>query len=590
MTLLSPRFIEADHRSLQLQRLQILLRREILRLRARYQLSLDEFRGLYVSDDQVDRFVADSAREADGNGQVGTNGAAERLAIEQLSAQAMALRDHATLQMPSDAAWASLVREFRLGGFEQDVVLCALAPELDPKFETIYAYLNNDVSRKMPTIDLMIRLFATGAGNGSDARTNLLPESTLFGQGIVEAVRPTPHAPWLATGIALAPPVARFLQGLPAGDVGQFGFFDECTGRSWDDVPISNEFRKRLAGVAALFASTESLSPLIVFEGRDGSGRLAAARALCGQARVPLLRINMEPLLIEAQRNNGESWRTPVDAINLRRRLSGAVLYIYGLERLAEKEANAGPLMMRLIRSLAGPRIIACPAGLSVRQAAGGTPVLEFSFDEPDFAARQEFWARCLREHELPAPGDAVDAVAGRFVLTAGQIRSAVATIACQARVARSDQDGALTIAASQLLDAAREQSTQQLGTLAKKIPTTQHTWDDLVLPPSTMRLVRDIAGAIRNAHVVYGAWGFSRRAVYGLGMKVLFAGPSGTGKTMTAGLIAADLGLELHRIDLSAVVSKYIGETEKNLERIFSAARWSNALLFFDEADALFG
>jgi SpoVK/Ycf46/Vps4 family AAA+-type ATPase len=139
------------------------------------------------------------------------------------------------------------------------------------------------------------------------------------------------------------------------------------------------------------------------------------------------------------------------------------------------------------------------------------------------------------------------------------------------------------------LMDAARAQSGQSLGNLAVKV-NTLYGWDDLVLPPPTLKRVKDVAAAIKYRHIVYSQWGFERRIATGRGLKVLFAGASGTGKTMTAGVIARDLGLDLYKVDLSGIVSKYIGETEKNLERIFRAAHDSNAILFFDEADALFG
>jgi SpoVK/Ycf46/Vps4 family AAA+-type ATPase len=139
------------------------------------------------------------------------------------------------------------------------------------------------------------------------------------------------------------------------------------------------------------------------------------------------------------------------------------------------------------------------------------------------------------------------------------------------------------------LFEAARAQSDQSLGALATKVKTI-HSWDDLILPRLTMQRVKEITAAIRNRHVVYSEWGFEKRIAAGLGLKVLFSGPSGTGKTMTAGVIARDLALDLYKIDLSGIVSKYIGETEKNLDRIFRAAQCSNAILFFDEADALFG
>jgi SpoVK/Ycf46/Vps4 family AAA+-type ATPase len=135
----------------------------------------------------------------------------------------------------------------------------------------------------------------------------------------------------------------------------------------------------------------------------------------------------------------------------------------------------------------------------------------------------------------------------------------------------------------------ARAQSDQSLGKLAARVRQA-HTWNDLVLPPTTVRQIKEIAAAVRFRHQVYSDWGFDQRLISGRGLKVLFSGSAGTGKTMTAGIIARDLGLDLYKIDLSGIVSKYIGETEKNLDRIFRAAESGNAILFFDEADALFG
>jgi SpoVK/Ycf46/Vps4 family AAA+-type ATPase len=176
--------------------------------------------------------------------------------------------------------------------------------------------------------------------------------------------------------------------------------------------------------------------------------------------------------------------------------------------------------------------------------------------------------------------------VADRFILTSGQIKDAVAHALDRQRV-QGEATGPLRF--ETLADAARAQSGQHLEQLAVKV-TTHLGWEDLVLPPSTLKRVRDVAAAIQYRHIVYSQWGFERRITSGRGLKVLFAGASGTGKTMTAGVIARDLGLDLYKIDLSGVVSKYIGETEKNLERIFRAAHSSNAILFFDEADAIFG
>jgi SpoVK/Ycf46/Vps4 family AAA+-type ATPase len=141
----------------------------------------------------------------------------------------------------------------------------------------------------------------------------------------------------------------------------------------------------------------------------------------------------------------------------------------------------------------------------------------------------------------------------------------------------------------SDLFAAARSQCGHDFATLAKKIEPV-YRWKDIVLPDDTLAQLREVCQRVAHRHRVLDEWGFDRKLSAGKGINALFAGPSGTGKTMAAEVIANELGLDLYRIDLSQVVSKYIGETEKNLDRIFTAAENANAIPFFDEADALFG
>ena len=142
---------------------------------------------------------------------------------------------------------------------------------------------------------------------------------------------------------------------------------------------------------------------------------------------------------------------------------------------------------------------------------------------------------------------------------------------------------------ASDIDAASRVQSQHRLGLMARKLEP-HYTWDDIVLPRQQLATLHLICTTVRQRPTVYGDWGFDRKLSTGKGMIALFSGVSGTGKTMSAEIIANELGLDLYKINLSAVVSKYIGETEKNLERIFSEAQYTDAILFFDEADALFG
>ncbi|MEJ2212040.1 MAG: ATP-binding protein [Anaerolineae bacterium] len=184
------------------------------------------------------------------------------------------------------------------------------------------------------------------------------------------------------------------------------------------------------------------------------------------------------------------------------------------------------------------------------------------------------------RETQLHA---AIPALASQFVLTTGQIRDAVASArdrAAQRGEAPNRHD---------LLAAARAHSNPRLSTLARKI-VPRYTWDDIVLPDDALALLHEIVATVRQRPLVLETWGVGHKLASSPGVTMLFSGEPGTGKTMAAEVMANELGLDLYKIDLSTVVSKYIGETEKNLERIFEEAQSSNAILFFDEADAIFG
>jgi SpoVK/Ycf46/Vps4 family AAA+-type ATPase len=179
-----------------------------------------------------------------------------------------------------------------------------------------------------------------------------------------------------------------------------------------------------------------------------------------------------------------------------------------------------------------------------------------------------------------------LDALAGRFRLGAGQIARAVADAAARGRWNGGDAPAATR---ASLFAAARAQSGRALGLLAPKVEVTAR-WDDLILPAEQDAQLREFCAHARLRHHVLEAWGFGRTPTGSRGLNGLFAGPPGTGKTLAAGVIAGALGLDLYCVDLALVVSKYIGETQKNLDRIFAAAADANAVLLFDEAEALFG
>jgi ATP-dependent 26S proteasome regulatory subunit len=182
-----------------------------------------------------------------------------------------------------------------------------------------------------------------------------------------------------------------------------------------------------------------------------------------------------------------------------------------------------------------------------------------------------------------------LDRVVSHFRLGWPDMQAAGAAVADQLDAARAGEGDAAEHAGAALWDACRRQGRPRIEDLAQRLEPSSR-WEELVLPDEQLAILREIATHVRHRRRVYDGWGFAARSSRGLGISALFAGQSGTGKTMAAEVLAAELRLDLYRIDLSQVVSKYIGETEKNLRRIFDAAEQGGAILLFDEADALFG
>ena len=232
-----------------------------------------------------------------------------------------------------------------------------------------------------------------------------------------------------------------------------------------------------------------------------------------------------------------------------------------------------------------------CCSGSPIRGARSSCPVRipqsirsratwQVRLEAPTREEMKGLWVSALEGHRALGENE-IDRVASDFSLSP----AALASVAEAARLTTdADPQGALD-----LWDAARERARRDPGELARRVEPRAR-WDDLVLPERQKSLLRDIAAQVQNRWRVHDHWGFAQKSSRGLGLCALFIGQSGTGKTMAAEVLAGTLGLDLYQIDLSSVVSKYIGETEKNLRRLFDAAEGGGAVLFFDEADALFG
>jgi hypothetical protein len=281
-------------------------------------------------------------------------------------------------------------------------------------------------------------------------------------------------------------------------------------------------------------------------------------------------------------------------------RLTGAILGLLGWDVcLTEDGAPPADLLAELLAQ-PNPVIVAGQKVWQPRGISRERRLVWLEFPAPDYPRRRALWQHFLHLGDSGQPsmnGRVTDngqgpgyyseldlaALAGQFLLTTSQIRDAVA-----AAKDTAGQRGDL-LQNRDLFAAARAYSNPGLGSLARKI-TPRYDWADIILPADQLTMLHEILATVRGRPLVLEEWGVGRKLASSQGVTILFAGPPGTGKTMAAEIIAGELGLDLYKIDLSTVVSKYIGETEKNLEKIFNEAASSNAILFFDEADAIFG
>jgi len=318
-------------------------------------------------------------------------------------------------------------------------------------------------------------------------------------------------------------------------------------------------------------------SLVVSLHGPDRGRATQISREVAGEMRLPLLTVDV-PILVAS----GTPFEPAVREAVRESFLRGAVLVLTGADRLAEIQTETDLRQCQLARALEDFAWLAFVVA-DVPRTGRGTPWLSVEVPATGLAERAARWQRELGTAGLALDLAATESLASRYSVSTDEIVRTVRMAALQADVAGEP------LRLDHVEAACRDVATASMAGLARRI-VPQYRWDDLVLPPDHVSHLRELSAAVRNRLRVMVEWGFGQKAARGTGLSALFSGPPGTGKTMSAEIIAGDLGLDLYVVDLASVVSKYIGETEKNLSRIFAAAESTSAVLFFDEADALFG
>ncbi|WP_183070871.1 AAA family ATPase [Rhodococcus rhodochrous] len=495
----------------------------------------DPFRGLYIGEDVVERLL---------EGAVSPPSWAPSPRRNQLECEAD--RDEAA---GSRIRLRDLARRVPLSSEDVELLLICLLPDLDTRFERLYGYLNDDVTRRRATVGLALTL-AGLSPLVSSARARLLPGSPLIEHALV-LVEDTDR-PYLTRGLRVPDRVTAHLLG---DDVVESGIADLLI-----DVPAYESAQAHELGVYLRRGLRFTYL-------RERLGRAGAELALAALAAV-----DMGCVCVDANRVAAHS--DPSGVVPLLGRealLGGAGLVLVGVDALSSR-----PGTLREAAALPVPVLMVGSSTWDPEWADVLPLVVEV--EPPTLSQRAALWSRATEGF-----GVDVGEVSAQFVLGPRQVDRAVQA----ARATAMITDTPLTT--SLLRGGARAQNTSGLERAARRIEPAVG-WQDIVLPDHALRQLHELSARARHRYRVLAEWKMRPGGGRGLGVTALFAGDSGTGKTMAAEVIALDLGLDLYTVDLAAVVSKYIGETEKNLERIFSEADGVNAVLLFDEADAIFG
>lgn len=528
-------------------------RRRALWIRAQGAAAVEHaYGGVVIADAEVDRILSDAVLAAEAEAEFYGNDPAGRRLTEAIQ--------QADIELRRDDAWLRLSQAFSLSSAELDFLALVAAVEIDPGLRRAYGYLNDDATACYPTPWLAGNLFEwrTGVRFGPDAalvrwRLARPVDSGANPWGVQEPWTADPDiVTWISDGVPIGPTLTGALALPDRNSLPATCLYPSQLGAMRDFVQAMQH------GLASRPGAASSCDVVIHLRGAAGSGKRTLIAQLCDALGRQVMFANADLLLgIEVP------LPTSVDnAIGATRaaRLSDAVLCWVHAEAINPK------LWTYWTNECSGYLTFFSSTGLMNPSPRLKNAWRSYVVPPLDRAPRLAVWA-------AHADGPIPEVIANRRLLPA--------EIAQAARVAPAGPEA--------IVDACRQPLDDEAGELLALLPCP-YVWDDLVLDPGVRRHLAEVEAQASMRWQVYEEWGFGKLCPLAKGVTAMLTGPSGTGKTMAAQVLAASLGMDLYRIDLAGVVNKYIGETEKRLKRVFDVCERGNCLLFFDEADALFG
>lgn len=529
--------------------LSLLLHREVLMVRAlRGDSRQENFLGLFISEQDIAAIL----NELHGHQREDFPG--DQTLDERIKALGAAIEQrvaHTDRPLPLH----HLAKTFDLRPHEQLLLVMTLAIEIDPRFGKVYGFLHDDVARKRVSAGLALQVLGDHSATATDMRLSLHADAPLMKFRLIQLLDDE-QTPLLSRGLKLDNRVVNHLLGFDPID-------DELLALMDSPWLTSTVFEGDACARSALSSAEnwqQQPKPLLV-ETPAGSDIDVWLALFCGATKLPLLAVHWSKLAsLELATAN-----------RLLRKIIREAHLTQSLALLRDVDASNQQLMDALSHLLSPLVCLSSRERLTLPNAQ--TPLERLRLPPLSTVNRERIWQSALEATDHTD----IRALAERYLLNARTI-----TALCTEVKACSDADLSLN-------QACQRQVGERMRDVAQRFDS-DFRFKDIVLPPATFQALQELVARQSSAVRVFRDWGLGRVFRQSEGCAVLFIGPSGTGKTMAASVMANELGLDMYRVDLSGVVSKYIGETEKNLERIFAAAAQSQVVLFIDEADALFG
>ncbi|BAY40185.1 ATPase central domain-containing protein [Nostoc sp. NIES-2111] len=467
----------------------------------------------------------------------------------------------ATAAMTAPPLIERVCQLFGLSQFERDILLMCACMEFYGDFAALCGLAQGDTQRAYPTLSLALAALPNPHWDA------IAPDAKLRYWRLIE----------LGEGRALTLSPLRIDERVLHYLIGR-QYIDERLAGIIEPVPEAGELvhsqqqiAQQIASVWMQSSQTEKL-PILQLCGVEPTSKRAIATTVC-----KMLSVNLHIMPVQVVPSAPAEMETLLRLWERESILSNSALLL-DCDKIDITDLTRTHTIGRFLEHINGLVFLSSRERIAIQQR----PIVSFDIHKPTIEEQSLLWQNSLAQIQPQLNGQ-VKKLATQFNLSPNTIRAACAEALGQITKEQEQDVGQI------LWDACRKQARPHLDELAQRIPPTS-TWDDLVLPPAQAEMLREIAAHVRQRATVYQNWGFAAKNTRGLGISALFAGASGTGKTLAAEVLAQELHLDLYRIDLSSVVSKYIGETEKNLRRVFDAAEEGGVILLFDEADALFG